>query len=125
MGHSRKIHTKRHLDEMELPEIHSIRDMWTYVDRLDVEKHAGDSHHLSNTTIKNFVWKDLTVTVKDNKTGKPKRILTSVEGCVKAGKPSRLYSPFPKLMNLFSLRRVGRPHGPLWLWENHFAQCSR
>ena len=52
----------------------------------DIEqKSGGDDAHLLNNTVRNFIWQEVTVTVKDNKTGKPKAILDNVEGIVKAG----------------------------------------
>lgn len=53
--------------------------------RVDVEKRAVDDVHLKNTTVKNFVWQDITVTVKDHKTKQPKALLQDVSGIVKAG----------------------------------------
>lgn len=51
----------------------------------DVEKSAVDEMHLQNTTVRNFIWKDVAVTVKDNKTKEPKAILSDVSGAVEAG----------------------------------------
>lgn len=53
---------------------------------VDIEQKASDEAHLLNNTVRNFIWQDVTVTVNDNKTGKPKAILDNVEGIVKAGK---------------------------------------
>lgn len=50
----------------------------------DVEKTATDEH-LQNTTIKNFTWENITVTVKDVKTKLPKALLQGVSGTIKAG----------------------------------------
>lgn len=52
---------------------------------VDVEKRAADNVHMQNTTIKNFVWQNITVTVKDHKTKQPKALLHDVNGIVKAG----------------------------------------
>lgn len=51
----------------------------------DIELSAVDDTHLKNTTIRNFIWKDVTVTVKDNKTKQPKAILNDISGVVEAG----------------------------------------
>ena len=58
---------------------------------VDIEQKAGDDAHLLNTTVRNFIWQDVTVTVKDNKTGEPKAILDGVEGFVKAGNANRVF----------------------------------
>lgn len=60
---------------------------------VDIEQKAGDDAHLLNTTVRNFIWQDVTVTVKDNKTGEPKAILDGVEGIVKAGEICALMGP--------------------------------
>lgn len=52
---------------------------------MDIEQKAVDDAHLRNTTIQNFVWRGVTVTVKDNKTKKPKAILDGIDGIVRAG----------------------------------------
>lgn len=52
---------------------------------VDLERKHEDDAHLLNTTVSSFTWQDVTVTVKDNKTGKPKAILEGIEGIVKAG----------------------------------------
>lgn len=51
----------------------------------DVELSAVDDTHLKNTTVRNFIWKNVTVTVKDNKTKESKAILDDVSGVVEAG----------------------------------------
>jgi hypothetical protein len=51
---------------------------------VDVEERAADAH-LQNTTVKNFVWQNITVTVKDHKTKQPKALLHGVNGVVMAG----------------------------------------
>ncbi|KAG4440503.1 hypothetical protein IFR05_004038 [Cadophora sp. M221] len=60
---------------------------------VDIEQKAGSDAHLLNNTVRNFIWQDVTVTVKDNKTGKPKAILDNVEGIVKAGEICALMGP--------------------------------
>lgn len=52
---------------------------------VDLEKGASDEH-LKNTTVNNFAWQNITVTVKDHKTKQPKELLRSVRGVVQAGK---------------------------------------
>jgi hypothetical protein len=51
----------------------------------DVEHAAVDETHLRNATVRNFIWQDVTVTVKDNETKHPKAILDGVSGIVEAG----------------------------------------
>jgi len=51
----------------------------------DIEQKALDGTHLLNTTVQNFIWQNITVTVKDNKTKLPKAILDNVSGIVEAG----------------------------------------
>jgi len=52
---------------------------------IDIEKRAGDNNHLQNTTVHEFVWQDITVTVKDHKTKQSRTLLEGVNGIVKAG----------------------------------------
>jgi hypothetical protein len=52
---------------------------------VDIEQKAGDEAHLQNTTVHNFSWKGVTVTVKDRITKQPKAILDNIDGIVKAG----------------------------------------
>jgi hypothetical protein len=52
---------------------------------VDVEQKVVDEAHLQNTTVNNFIWQGITVTVKDRKTGQPKVILNGIDGAVKAG----------------------------------------
>ncbi|KAI9650563.1 hypothetical protein NHQ30_000581 [Ciborinia camelliae] len=61
--------------------------------RTDVEGSAVDDTHLKNTTVQNFIWKDVTVTVKDNETKQPKAILDDVSGVVAAGEICALMGP--------------------------------
>jgi len=50
----------------------------------DVEKSTSDEH-LQNTTIQDFTWQNITVTVKDVKTKQLKALLQGVSGTIKAG----------------------------------------
>lgn len=70
------------------------------MDSLDIEKDAGSDYaHLTNTAVQSFVWEDVTVTVKDRQTKKPKDILSGVNGIVKAGVcTSYFYSGLPLTM---------------------------
>ncbi len=52
---------------------------------VDLEQKAVYDAHLLNESIRNFIWQDVTVTVRDTKTKKQKAILDNVEGVVKAG----------------------------------------
>jgi hypothetical protein len=51
----------------------------------DVEKNVSEYTQLNNTTVRNFGWKDVTVTVKDRSTKQPKNILHNINGFVQAG----------------------------------------
>ena len=53
---------------------------------LDVEK-DGDSHyaHLTNTYVSSYSWENVTVTVKDRESERPKDILSNVSGSIQAG----------------------------------------
>ncbi|KAL5344855.1 hypothetical protein ACLOAV_010252 [Pseudogymnoascus australis] len=59
---------------------------------VDVEKRGADVH-LRNTTVKNFAWQNITVTVKDHKTKQPKDLLHGVNGIVRAGEICALMGP--------------------------------
>jgi hypothetical protein len=52
---------------------------------VDVEQGAVSEAHLMNTTIRNFTWHDVTVTVKDRQTKTPKNIVENAFGVVEAG----------------------------------------
>lgn len=54
----------------------------------DVEKNAADSGyvHLTNGTLHNFSWDNVSVTVKDRSTKQPLDILSGVSGFIEAGK---------------------------------------
>ena len=58
---------------------------------VDIEKTASSEAHLLNRTVQNFLWKGITVTVKDRATKQPLRILDDVCGVVEAG----LFRHFP------------------------------
>ncbi|KAF2194030.1 putative ABC transporter [Zopfia rhizophila CBS 207.26] len=61
---------------------------------IDIEKDAGSDYaHLTNTTIRSFGWRNITVTVKDRQTKMPKNILCDVDGIVKAGEILALMGP--------------------------------
>lgn len=53
---------------------------------IDIEKTLSSDSYLRNNTVQNYAWKDITVTVKDHKTKRPKTILQDVSGIVEAGK---------------------------------------
>ena len=70
---------------------------------IDIEQSAVDDSQLMNDTVRNFLWKDVTVTVKDHKTKQPKAILNGVDGIVEAGTASI----FPSLERIQSYIRLG------------------
>jgi NAD(P)H-hydrate repair Nnr-like enzyme with NAD(P)H-hydrate epimerase domain len=53
---------------------------------VDIENKAVEEAHLENTTVHNFSWEGITVTVKDRQTKQPKAILDGISGVVRAGK---------------------------------------
>ena len=53
---------------------------------VDIEQKVVDDAQIINTTVRNFAWKDVTVTIKDNKSREPKTILDSSHGIVGPGK---------------------------------------
>ena len=60
----------------------------------DIEKMiGGDYAQLTNTNIRSFGWKGITVTVKDRQTQQPKNILSDINGIVKAGELLALMGP--------------------------------
>ncbi|KFY01976.1 hypothetical protein V490_00706 [Pseudogymnoascus sp. VKM F-3557] len=58
----------------------------------DLERRPTDAH-LRNTTVKNFAWQDINVTVKDTKTKQAKALLHNVSGIVNAGEICALMGP--------------------------------
>ncbi|KAF5714965.1 ATP-binding protein cassette [Fusarium mundagurra] len=60
---------------------------------MDSEQRPVAEKHLLNTTIKNFTWSNVTVTVKDRETKQPKAIVDNVEGIVEAGEICALMGP--------------------------------
>lgn len=64
------------------PNGHYIQQQDTYSP--DLERRPTDAH-LRNTTVKNFAWQDINVTVKDTNTKQPKALLHNVSGIVNAG----------------------------------------
>ncbi|KAG0651330.1 abc transporter G family [Hyphodiscus hymeniophilus] len=59
----------------------------------DIELQSADDSPLMNHTVKSFLWKDITVTVKDHKTKQPKSILDGVDGLVEPGEICALMGP--------------------------------
>ncbi|KAI7261954.1 putative ABC transporter [Hortaea werneckii] len=60
----------------------------------DIEKMiGGDYAQLTNTNIRSFGWKGVTVTVKDRQTQQPKNILSDINGIVKSGELLALMGP--------------------------------
>jgi hypothetical protein len=61
----------------------------------DVEKGAivSDYAHLTNETVHNFSWNNVTVTVKDRATKQPLDILSGINGFVEAGELLALMGP--------------------------------
>lgn len=51
----------------------------------DSERGFEHNAQLKNTTVKHFIWQDVTVMVQDRATKQPKAILENVDGVVLAG----------------------------------------
>ncbi|KAM0346577.1 hypothetical protein ACHAPU_005289 [Fusarium lateritium] len=60
---------------------------------MDSEQRPVVEKHLFNSTVKNFTWRGVTVTVKDRMTKEPKNIVDNVEGIVEAGEICALMGP--------------------------------
>ncbi|KAF4453423.1 hypothetical protein F53441_3882 [Fusarium austroafricanum] len=60
---------------------------------MDSEQRPVAEKHLLNTAIKNFTWRNVTVTVKDRDTKQPKAIVDDVQGIVEAGEICALMGP--------------------------------
>lgn len=86
----------------------------------DVEKMMGDYAQLTNHNIRSFLWRGVSVTVKDRQTHEDKPILNNVSGIVYAGElmaimgPSFVYLPFLVFCSLMYLQ---------WLWQINTSQC--
>lgn len=69
-------------------------DRKSYSKMSDIEKMiGGDYAQLTNTNIRSFGWKGVTVTVKDRQSQQPKTILSDVNGVVKSGELLALMGP--------------------------------
>lgn len=69
-------------------------DRASYSKMSDIEKMiGGDYAQLTNTNIRSFGWKGVTVTVKDRQSQQSKTILSDVNGIVKAGELLALMGP--------------------------------
>lgn len=87
----------------------------------DVEKGSNAGYrHLTNNTVRTFSWENVTVTVKDRQTKRPKKILSGVNGVVKAG--MFLRTSRSSTRHSSSCRRVGRLNGSKWIRENNITQ---
>lgn len=64
----------------------STLDIERVLTNITVERQATAKARLENTSIFNFGWQNVTVTVKDRATKQPKAILEKVDGFVNAGK---------------------------------------
>ena len=51
----------------------------------DVEQQTLGDSHLLNTTVRNFAWRGVTVTIKDRETKLPKTLVDACDGIVEAG----------------------------------------
>lgn len=72
----------------------AISDRKGYDKMSDIEKMiGGDYAQLTNTNIRSFGWKGVTVSVKDRQSQQPKTILSDINGIVKAGELLALMGP--------------------------------
>jgi hypothetical protein len=56
----------------------------------DSEKGLIHNDHLKNTTVHDFLWQGVTVTVQDRQTKQPKALIDHVDGIVHAGRLSTI-----------------------------------
>jgi hypothetical protein len=86
----------------------------------DSEQGFTRNVHLKNTTVTKFIWQDVTVTVQDRVTKKPKAILDQVEGIVSAGLiPFHPLEPEICILTCALLRRDVCFDGPQWIWKDY------
>ena len=62
---------------------------------IDIEQKPLDDAHLMNNDVRTFVWRSVTVTVRDKASKQPKAILDNVDGIVEAGMISTPPCPMP------------------------------
>jgi len=66
----------------------------SYIEMSGIESTAdGGYAQLTNTNVRSFGWKGVTVTVKDRQSKQPKTILSDVNGIVKSGELLALMGP--------------------------------
>lgn len=71
-----------------------LTDRRGYDKMSDIEKMiGGDYAQLTNTNIRSFGWRGVTVTVKDRQSQQQKTILSDINGIVKAGELLALMGP--------------------------------
>jgi hypothetical protein len=71
----------------------------------DIERQAHDTSYLDNSVVKSLAWSDVSVTVRDRETQKPKKILGDVSGHVAAGENSlELNSEVVSLSNIAQVK---------------------
>ncbi|KAL9124024.1 MAG: hypothetical protein Q9217_006602 [Psora testacea] len=88
------------------------------------------SEPLYNSTIREFSWQEVTVTVKERKSKEPKRLLENVNGNVKAGEVLALMGPSGSgkttLLNTLARRGTsyGRTTGTMLTGGTHLSQAA-
>lgn len=68
-------------------------------EQFDLERNDG-SPFLMNHTVQSFLWKDLTVSVKDRKTGKPLNLISEISGQVQQGTQNQHPKKVPLMLSL-------------------------
>jgi thiamine biosynthesis lipoprotein ApbE len=94
---------------------------------VDVEQRALAEAHLMNSTVRNFTWKGVTVTVKDRESKQPKTIVDACEGIVEAGEPATRFwsASLVSRSNISTDRRDLRLDGPVGLRQDDVVERAR
>lgn len=86
----------------------------------DVEKMMGDYSQLTNHNIRSFLWRGVSVSVKDRQTHEDKPILNNVSGIVYAGELMAVMGPsyvIPQTFYVLLSLTVSQ-----WFWKVNSSQ---